>query len=72
MSPLPDQAPTTSAPCACQDPQVLELAALIAEGVPQWEASLRLWGPGAEVRLAVRAAYRAAFAWLQLPPLETP
>lgn len=54
------------APCACQDVEVLALVDLMATGMTQREASLELWGPGAEVRERVRAAFMAAFPWLNL------
>lgn len=61
--------------CECGNPEVDLLGALISMGVPQWEASLMLWGSpadraGLDVRLWVRASFAAAFPWLVLPPME--
>ena len=43
-APLPVDA-TVVSPCACDDPDVVKLAALIASGMTQRDASLLLWGP---------------------------
>jgi len=51
------------------------LRQLIADGMGQWEASRRLWGPEADaladaaaVRTWIRTEFLRHFPWLKLPP----
>lgn len=66
------------APCCCtnehgrQETEILRQ--MVAEGIDQWEASIRLWGPEASlldqrirIRAWVRTEFQRAFPWLQLP-----
>ena len=62
-----------NAPCVCQDDGVDTLRQMIADGMGQWEASRRLWGPEASLvdaeatRAWVRAEFMRRFPWLCLP-----
>lgn len=62
--------------CECNDPEVLLLGALMAEGLTQIEASTLLWGWARghmpDVALWVRVQFLMAFPWLRLPaePIE--
>ena len=61
-----------NAPCVCQDDGADTLRQMIADGMGQWEASRRLWGPEAPLvdaeatRAWVRAEFMRRFPWLRL------
>ena len=61
-------------PCDCQDLEADTLRQMIADGMGQWEASRRLWGPEAPLvdaeatRAWVRAEFMRRFPWLRLEP----
>lgn len=64
--PLFDQERT----CVCDDPDVDTLRQMVADGLGQWEASVRLWGGPPDpvtVRAWVRAEFARSFGWLRLP-----
>ena len=63
-------------PCDCrEDLEVDTLRQMIADGMGQWEASRRLWGPEAPLvdaeatRAWVRAEFMRRFPWLRLEPV---
>lgn len=66
--------------CTCEDKDLDRLRALMAKGIPQWEASRILWSPtvppgqtvavqtpGAWATRFVRAVLTARLPWLRLP-----
>ena len=69
-------------PCNCTSNHGLQetetLRQMIADGMDQWEASIRLWGPAtsltdrARLRAWVRSEFLQAFPWLKLPPTTQP
>lgn len=62
--------------CICHDPDVEQLRRLIAEGIPQADASRIIWSPDQPptntstpvIQAYVRARLKRAFPWLRLPP----